>query len=178
MDRKKMLATLLPAAGAAAVVVLIGILIALSDWGGSSAGKPPKKDDSSVPMNDSGMTDELPKVDAPEWKMGPMGIKIWDVKEGEGDPCPAGTNVTMHYTGWTLDGNTFDSSRTKGQAADFDLKSLIKGWQEGIPGMKAGGIRRLYIPYDLAYGNSGRPPKIPPQADLVFEVKLIKFKGK
>ncbi len=178
MDRKKMLATLLPAAGAAAVVVLIGILIALSDWGGSSAGKPPKKDDPSTPMNDSGMTDELPKVDAPEWKMGPMGIKIWDVKDGEGDPCPAGVSVTVHYTGWLLDGSSFDGSRKRGEPSTFSLNGVVKGWKEGIPGMKLGGIRRLYIPYDLAYGNAGNPPKIPPQADLVFEIKMLKFANK
>ena len=103
-------------------------------------------------------------------------MKVWDVAEGAGEPCKPGATVTIHYTGWTKDGNIFDSSVKRGQAATFPLGNLIRGWQEGIPGMKPGGVRRLMIPPDWAYGERGSPPAIPPNAELVFEVKLISAK--
>ncbi|QVL34866.1 FKBP-type peptidyl-prolyl cis-trans isomerase [Telmatocola sphagniphila] len=121
---------------------------------------------------------KLPDLDSKEWKelKDGNGLKIWDVKEGKGDAVKAGATVTIHYTGWTKDGNVFDSSVVRGQKATFPLNRLIKGWQVGIPGMKPGGVRRLYIPYDLAYGAAGRPPQIPAKADLIFEIEL--FDGK
>jgi FKBP-type peptidyl-prolyl cis-trans isomerase len=180
MERNKILQVLVPAGAAAAVVVLIGVLIALSDWGGSSAPSGKGKSGTAA-LDDAGMTDTLPPLDAPEWKPGPGQMLIWDVKEGEGEPCPRGASVTIHYTGWTKDGKVFDSSRANlsprggsGDPATFDLGGLIKGWQEGIPGMKPGGVRRLLIPYQWAYGERGSPPNIPPRADLVFEVKLLR----
>jgi FKBP-type peptidyl-prolyl cis-trans isomerase len=101
-------------------------------------------------------------------------MKVWDVKEGEGEPCKPFATVTIHYTGWTLDGKEFDSSRKRGQPTTFPLEELIKGWQKGIPGMKPGGIRRLMIPHQWAYGETGRPKGgIPPKATLVFEVKYL-----
>ena len=103
-------------------------------------------------------------------------MKVWDVKEGEGAACPAGAEVTIHYTGWLTDGTKFDSSRDRGEPATFPLGDLVKGWQEGIPGMKPGGIRRLSIPSEMGYGAGGRPPKIPGGATLIFEIKLIAFK--
>ena len=116
----------------------------------------------------------LPSLDAKEWKKRDSGLEIWDVKEGTGDPTEKGATVTIHYTGWTVDGKIFDSSVKRGTPATFPLPNLIKGWQEGIPGMKAGGVRRLKIPYDLAYGEAGRPPTIPAKATLVFEIELFK----
>lgn len=181
MDRKKMLQVLLPAGAAAGMVLLIGVLLAI----GESPTDPSKGSSSSsaVVANTDGMSDTLPPIDAPEWKPGPGNMKVWDVKEGEGAGCLPNASVKMHYTGWTLDGKVFDSSvkgvgprPVDGNPASFQLGSLIKGWQEGIPGMKPGGIRRLYIPYAWAYGVEGRPPAIPPKADLVFEVKLIDSK--
>lgn len=184
MDRKKMLQVLLPAGAAGGMVLLIGLLIALGDGGSSAAtGKEKEKTNQrAAAFDDSGMTDTLPPADAPEWKAGPGLMKVWDVAEGEGDPCPKGATVTIHYTGWTTDGKVFDSSRKNlsprggtGAPATFPLADLIRGWQEGIPGMKPGGIRRLNIPYNWAYGEQGRPPSIPPKADLVFEVKLLEW---
>jgi peptidylprolyl isomerase len=116
----------------------------------------------------------LPDVNAKEWKELKDGLKMWDVKEGTGDAVKPGATVTIHYTGWTKDGTIFDSSVKRGEMATFPLGSLIKGWQEGIPGMKPGGVRRLYIPYAMAYGEAGRPPVIPAKADLIFEIELAK----
>ncbi|WP_088258510.1 FKBP-type peptidyl-prolyl cis-trans isomerase [Fimbriiglobus ruber] len=124
------------------------------------------------------MSDTLPSVDGPEWKA-EKGLKIWDVKEGEGEPCKAGATVDIHYTGWLTNGKQFDSSRptlkpTSTGPANFRLDGLVKGWQIGIPGMKPGGIRRLIIPSDLGYGPGGQPAAgIPGGASLVFEIKLF-----
>ena len=177
MDKKQMMNVLVPAVAAAAVVILVGLLIVSGDGGtpagtGKDAGGSPRAV-AAADRNDSGMSDSLPPTDAPEWKPGPGGMKVWDVKEGDGEACPPNVTVTIHYTGWTLDGSSFDSSRKTGQPATFPLSNLIKGWQEGIPGMKPGGIRRLTIPSEWAYGARGSPPNIPPNATLVFEVKLL-----
>jgi peptidylprolyl isomerase len=102
------------------------------------------------------------------------GLKIRDLKEGTGDPVPKGASVTVHYTGWLTDGTEFDSSKKRGQPATFSLNGVVRGWGNGIPGMKPGGIRKLVIPSELGYGRSGSPPTIPPNATLIFEVELIK----
>ena len=82
--------------------------------------------------------------------------------------------MTVHYTGWTTDGAKFDSSLDSGQPFPFQLGTgyVIKGWDEGVAGMKVGGKRRLVVPADMAYGEQGSPP-IPPNAVLVFEVELL-----
>lgn len=116
---------------------------------------------------------KLPPLDAKDWKKQPSGLEVWDVKEGKGTEVKKGETVTIHYTGWTVDGKVFDSSRQRNTVATFPLPNLIKGWQEGIPGMKVGGVRRLKIPYDMAYGEAGRPPRIPPKATLIFEIELF-----
>ncbi len=102
------------------------------------------------------------------------GLKYRDLKEGAGEPVVEGATVTIHYTGWTVDGNVFDDSRPRGEPNTFPLGNLVKGWQKGIPGMKPGGIRKLVIPAALGYGAEGRPPSIPGGATLVFEIELIK----
>lgn len=135
--------------------------------------------DALNPLDDSGMTDTLPPVDAPEWGTTASGLKIWDVVEGTGEAAVPGGSVTAHYTGWLTDGTVFDSSRTKlatragvtGEPIEFSLNGVIEGWKEGIPGLKVGGIRRLYVPAELGYGAAGTAT-IPPNSDLIFEVKL------
>jgi FKBP-type peptidyl-prolyl cis-trans isomerase len=116
-----------------------------------------------------------PPLDAKEWKKTDSGVEIWDVKEGKGDAVKAGAKVTVHYTGWLTDekATKFDSSLDRGKPITFPLDGVIKGWQEGIPGMKPGGVRRLKIPAKLAYGERGAGGVIPPNATLVFEVELI-----
>ena len=98
---------------------------------------------------------------------------IEDLEVGEGEECPAGAQVTVHYRGTLMDGTEFDSSYKRGQPINFPLNNLIKGWQEGIPGMKVGGKRKLTIPYAMGYGVHGSPPTIPPKADLIFEIELL-----
>src|SRR3954451_17295907 len=114
-----------------------------------------------------------PPLDAPEWTDAGNGLKTWDVTPGTGTPVPAGATVKVHYTGWLTDGTKFDSSVDRGQPIEFSLNRVIKGWQQGIPGMKPGGVRRLLIPPALGYGMSGSAGAIPPNATLLFEVELL-----
>jgi len=100
-------------------------------------------------------------------------LMVEDLTPGDGAECPAGATVNVHYKGTLMDGTVFDSSYDRGQPIDFPLANLIPGWQQGIPGMKVGGKRKLTIPYSLAYGERGSPPVIPPRADLVFEIELL-----
>jgi FKBP-type peptidyl-prolyl cis-trans isomerase len=99
------------------------------------------------------------------------------VKEGKGEAVKPGATVVIHYTGWLTDDKAtkFDSSLDRGTKAEFGLDMLIKGWQEGIPGMKPGGVRRLKIPAELAYGAKARG-KIPANSTLVFEIELFEAK--
>jgi FKBP-type peptidyl-prolyl cis-trans isomerase len=117
----------------------------------------------------------FPPLDAREWKPveGADGLKVWDATEGAGDPVPAGATVTVHYAGWLTDKTPFDSSKDRGQPSTFALGQLIRGWQLGVAGMKPGGVRRLYVPAALGYGERGSPPKVPGNAALVFEVELV-----
>ena len=120
-------------------------------------------------MADSGIT-QLQKVDS---------------VTGSGDEARSGRVVRVHYTGWLYDaskadkrGNKFDSSKDSGQPFDFTLggREVIPGWDEGLVGMKVGEVRKLTIPPDLAYGDRGSPPAIPPKATLNFEVELLDTK--
>jgi peptidylprolyl isomerase len=106
------------------------------------------------------------------------GLKYVEKKEGTGDEAKKGDNVEVHYTGWLKDGTKFDSSKDRGKPFTFKLGAgqVIKGWDEGVAGMKVGGKRKLIIPSDLAYGPQGRPPVIPRSAELTFEVELLKIK--
>jgi FKBP-type peptidyl-prolyl cis-trans isomerase FkpA len=108
----------------------------------------------------------------------PEGFNIEDILVGSGQEAKAGDTVSVNYTGWLSDGTKFDSSLDRGQPFEFILGqgNVIKGWDQGVVGMKVGGKRRLTIPPDLAYGAAGFPPVIPPDATLTFEVELMAIK--
>ena len=106
------------------------------------------------------------------------GLEYEDVQEGTGDEAKAGQTVSVHYVGTLLSGEKFDSSRDRGEPFSFPLGAgrVIKGWDEGVAGMKVGGTRKLTIPSHLGYGARGAGGVIPPNATLVFEVELLDTK--
>jgi FKBP-type peptidyl-prolyl cis-trans isomerase FkpA len=108
-------------------------------------------------------------------KITDSGLKYEDLHEGDGEPAAAGQRVSVHYTGWLLDGEKFDSSVDRNQSFEFTLGKgmVIRGWDEGVAGMRVGGKRRLTIPPQLGYGSRGAGGVIPPNAILVFDVELL-----
>ncbi len=102
-------------------------------------------------------------------------LQIEDVVVGQGKEARPGQTVSVHYVGTLPDGRKFDSSRDRQQAFAFPLGagSVIKGWEQGVVGMRVGGVRRLVIPPHLGYGERGFPPVIPPSATLHFEIELL-----
>ena len=103
------------------------------------------------------------------------GLEYWNIKMGTGALAIPGKKVKVDYTGWLTNGKKFDSSVGTGQPYEFTLGNgeVIKGWDEGIQGMKVGGKRQLRIPPQLAYGEQGHPPVIPPNSTLIFDVQLV-----
>ena len=101
-------------------------------------------------------------------------LKVDDLQVGTGAEAVDGKKVSVQYTGWLVDGTRFDSSSDRNQPFAFTLGGgqVIKGWEQGVKGMKVGGKRRLTIPADLAYGSQGAGKVIPPGATLVFDVEL------
>jgi len=102
-------------------------------------------------------------------------LKIEDLRQGSGTEAKSGNRVTVHYTGTLTNGKKFDSSHDHGEPFAFKLGAgqVIRGWDDGVAGMKIGGLRKLTIPPHLAYGVRGSPPVIPGNATLVFEVELL-----
>jgi FKBP-type peptidyl-prolyl cis-trans isomerase len=104
------------------------------------------------------------------------GLQYWDVRVGNGETAKEGSRVRVHYTGWLTNGKKFDSSVDAGKPFDFTIGNgeVIKGWEEGVVGMRVGGKRQLRIPPALAYGADGTPGgPIPPNATLIFDIHLL-----
>lgn len=101
-------------------------------------------------------------------------LQIIDIEEGTGATVQPGATITAHYTGALCkNGVIFQSSHDFGKAITFGLSQVIKGWTEGVPGMKVGGMRRLIIPSEMAYGSARAASNIPPNSDLVFDIELV-----
>ncbi len=144
------------------LVLLLLSLAACSDRGSSGS---------------SGFSTEL-GVDTTAMTKHPSGLWYQDVTVGNGAEAASGRTAIVHYTGWLPDGKKFDSSRDSGQPFTFTLGAgqVIRGWDEGVAGMKVGGRRKLVLPPQLAYGDGGAPPVIPPGATLVFDVELLEVR--
>jgi FKBP-type peptidyl-prolyl cis-trans isomerase FkpA len=108
-------------------------------------------------------------------KITDSGLKYEDLTPGEGEMAAAGQRVAVHYTGWLTDGKKFDSSVDRDEPFSFTLGKgmVIRGWDEGVEGMRIGGKRKLTIPPQLGYGAAGAGGVIPPNATLVFDVELL-----
>ena len=129
------------------------------------------------PSRSGGFSADL-GVDTTAMTKHPSGLWYKDVKVGEGEEATSGRTAIVHYTGWLPDGKKFDSSRDSGQPFTFTLGQgqVIRGWDEGVAGMKVGGRRKLVLPPQLAYGDAGAPPVSPPGATLVFDVELLQVR--
>ncbi len=103
------------------------------------------------------------------------GLQYWEIRMGTGEVAKEGNRVRVHYTGWLTTGKKFDSSVDRGQPFDFTIGNgeVIRGWEEGVAGMRVGGKRQLRIPPELGYGADGSPPTIPPNATLIFDIQLL-----
>jgi len=134
---------------------------------------------SCAPAPEASPDTGLPERGEPQTLVHPSGLVVEDLRIGDGPLCEPGATVTVHYTGALADGTVFDSTRPagdhpgRGRSMTFNLEDMMAGWREGVPGMRVGGERRLTIPPHLAYGETGRPPRIPPDAVLVFTIELL-----
>jgi peptidylprolyl isomerase len=156
VSKNEMMQYLVPAIAIGALIILVGLVVVTS----GSAAPPQMSDGSDGTEKDPALKEIVP------------GLWYRDVKEGLGEACPAGANVTVHYAGWLTNGTEFDNSRKRGKPADFSLNQVVRGWTLGIPGMKPGGIRKLVIAPALGYGDQSKA-NIPANSTLIFEVELL-----
>jgi len=141
----------------------------------TTAAKKPTTTVSTPEANPADNPPNVPKVEGATKAL--YALRYIDTQVGTGDLAKTRQFYTVHYTGWLTDGTKFDSSHDHpgGEPITFPYgaRQVIPGWDTGFEGMHVGGKRRLYIPYQLAYGESGRPPVIPAKADLIFDIELV-----
>lgn len=145
---------------------------ALGEELGRGIVRPPGQDtDVTLPL--------LPETEPGETRSGTGNLQWATLKKGEGPQIKPGQRARVHYVGTLTSGTKFDSSRDRGEPFSFVIgkDSVIRGWHQGVTGMKVGEVRKLTIPPDLAYGPRGQPPVIPPNATLVFEIELLGIEG-
>ena len=130
--------------------------------GYGAKGRPRAKDRQAVPPHSDLVYD-----------LRPVRLRKEDLRKGTGPAVTRYSTVTVHYTGTLPDGTVFDSSHKKGKPATFSVQGVIEGWTLGLPGMRVGGVRKLWVPWHLAYKEAGSPGRIPPYTDLSFEVELL-----
>ena len=149
------------------VIVVIVALLLLGACGGGG------EDGGAEGNGDTGANGEVACEEGPVTT--DSGLKYEDLECGDGTEAERGDTVTVHYVGTLEDGKQFDSSRERDEPFVFSLGAgqVIQGWDEGLVGMRVGGLRRLTIPPELGYGKTGSPPVIPPNATLIFEVELL-----
>lgn len=158
------------------IVITFLVIVALAIWG-AAIYKPDLGalvPDQSEEENDKENTNEINEETSNMQEL-ENGLKIEDIKVGEGEEAVAGKQITVHYVGTLENGTKFDSSRDRGAPFTFNLGAgqVIQGWEQGFAGMKVGGTRKLIIPSELGYGQAGAPPAIPGGATLIFEVELL-----
>lgn len=137
-----------------------------SSGNGSSSESELSVEDQGDTLQGTQLEDYSPREDV-------SNLEVVDIKEGDGQVVEEGATVTAHYTGaLAKNGEIFESSKDGGEPVEFGLDQVIQGWTEGVPGMKVGGVRRLIIPSEMAYGESGSPPAIGPNEPLVFDIEL------
>lgn len=165
-------------------MIRLTLFVSLLCLGGFAAAQTPDPAATPAPAAQA----DAPAAAAPVAPVAPPSLDplvITDVKVGTGKEAVSGSTVLVHYTGWLYKsmaprqrGRKFDSSRDRGEPLDFTLGvgRVIKGWDQGVAGMKVGGQRTLIIPSYLAYGKRGAGAMIPPDADLIFDVELVDVK--